>query len=60
MYRSDFLSVFVKCVDALRPNQHISVMSGRFPVFLGWTITKQQIKRHTERHNTETLVRNMN
>ena len=30
-------------VDALRPRQQFSVMSGRFPYFLGWPNSKQRI-----------------
>ena len=33
---------------------HFSVMSAWFPVFLGWTSTKQQIKCLAQRHNTVT------
>ena len=31
------------CVDALHPSQQFSVMSGWFPVFHGWTSTKQRM-----------------
>ena len=43
-------------VDALRPNQKFLVKFGRFPVFLGWTITKQRIRCLAHGHTTVTLV----
>ena len=45
--------IFV-CVDALYPSQHFSAMSGRFPVFLGWTTSKQWIKCLAQGYNTVT------
>ena len=33
------------------PQKKLSVMSGRLPVFLGWTSTKQRIKYHAQGHN---------
>ena len=35
-------------------SNHSSVMLGRFPVFQGWTSTKQQIKYLAQGHNTVT------
>ena len=43
----------VVCVNFLRPSQLFSVMSGRFPVFLGWSCTKQRIKGLAQRHSAE-------
>ena len=34
------------------PVNNFSVMSGRFPVFLGWTSTKQRIKWLAQGQNT--------
>ena len=37
------------------PVNYFSAMPGRFPVFLGWSSTKQQIKCLAQGHNTVTL-----
>ena len=51
-----FAFVWFACVDVLHPNQQYFVMLGQFPVFLGCTITKQQVKCYAQGHNTVTLV----
>ena len=41
------------------PVNNFSVMSGQYPVFLGWTSTKQQIKCHVQGHNTVTTRKSL-
>ena len=35
--KSDFIDDTTVCVAALRHSQHFAIISGRFPVVLGWT-----------------------
>ena len=44
------------CVNALCPSQQFLDMSVQFPVFLGWTSTKQQLKCLAQGQNTVTTV----
>ena len=47
--------VLLVCFDSL-PQSTVLVIFERIPVFLGYTITKQRIKRLAQGHNTITLV----
>ena len=47
-----YVCFFCVDVDTLCPSQQFWVMSGGFPVFLGWTSTKQRIRCLAEGHNT--------
>ena len=50
---SSFLLVYF---DTLHPSQQFSFISGQFPVLLGWTSTKQQMKGLAQGQNTLALV----